>query len=181
MRDLFTIGAVQFGVFPGGQFGSVLLNLRLVPSYPAVLRNLAEQIRDQIKTSITPIAKEGGLTHLLTTPGATPLGVAVALAVDLALVYPSPDQPGEIEGSYDYNVPTLLLTDVLTDGTAERKLIDNARRHGLHVEHVVAVIRYGDSTPAFDQPLTVWRTLDDLIAEYASPAEKRLYGLMDGA
>ncbi len=137
IHALTRIGAIQFGQFETrpGVFAPVAIRLALLPSYPAILRDLAGEI--------APLVKIAGLSHLLTKPAATPIGVAVSLAADLPLVYPAPGDPHTIEGAYDFNVPTVLLTDVLTDGATEQALIGRVKGLGLDVKAVVAVLDLG--------------------------------------
>lgn len=161
--QLLHIGAVQFGRFEirPGQFEPVLINLPMLASYPATLRALAAEV--------APLVRAAGQSHLLAMPAALPLGVAVALEAEIPLVYPSAD--GEIEGAYDYNVPTVLLSAALRDGEAEEWLIREARRHGLDVEAVVSVFDLGwrESLRGANGPLSVralW-TLETFVQERA--------------
>src|SRR5215475_14310096 len=96
-RSLIQIGAVQFGQFEQqpGVFAPLAINLRIVPSYPEILKALADEI--------APLVRVDRLTHLLTTPAAVPIGVAVSLAASIPLVYPAAGDPRHIEGAYDFN------------------------------------------------------------------------------
>jgi len=106
------------------------------------------------------------LTHLLPMPSAVPVGVAVSLAADLPLVYPAAGDPRTIEGAYDFNVPTILLTDVLTDGAAESALIKQAKPLGLDVKAVVAILSIDIGLSSIDGlPIHVWRGLRKLLVE----------------
>ncbi len=163
VQALIRIGAIQFGQFETqpGIFAPVSIHLGLLPSYPSILRALAAEL--------APLARIEGLTHLLPTPSAVPIGVGVSLAADIPLVYLAPD--GGIEGAYDFSVPTALLTDVLSDGTAERELIKRARPLGLDVKAVVAVL--GISPAAKAEALdglspVAWRYLEDLLPEIST-------------
>jgi orotate phosphoribosyltransferase len=140
-QALLRIGAIQFGRFETrpGRFQPLKINLRLLPSYPDVLEMLAE--------ALAPLIRLDGLTHLLVMPAAVPIGVAVSLKTGIPLVYPPADDPQFIEGAFDYNVPTLLLTDVLHGGSAERAMIAHARKQGLEVWAVVAVFDLGHALP----------------------------------
>lgn len=143
LAEIIEIGALQFGQFETqpGDFAPFALFLELIPSYPKVLRYLAE--------ILTPLVKIDGISRILPMPACVPLGTAVSLAAELPLVYPSGTVPQHIEGAYDYHVPTLLLTGVLMDGTAEEALIQRARRDGLHVESLVAVFALGRGVNLF--------------------------------
>lgn len=137
LAKIIEIGALQFGQFETqpGDFAPFALFLELLPSYPQVLRHLAE--------ALTPLVQIDKISRILPMPACVPLGTAVSLAAELPLVYPSGTVPQHIEGAYDYHVPTLLLTDVFTDGAAQEALIRQARRDGLHVESLVAVFALG--------------------------------------
>jgi orotate phosphoribosyltransferase len=193
VRDLVRIGAIQFGQFEmkdrPGEFAPVAIRLGLLPSYPSVLRALAQEL--------APLVKIDGLTHLLAAPSAVPLGVAVSLAADMPLVYPTSGDSDGIEGAYDYSVPTVLLTNVLSDGSAERALIKRVKSVGLEVRAVVAVIALGpvnlttnssplrregsqsNGVPPLDEiergsggaeNLSVWHSLPDLLPKITTPA-----------
>ncbi|MCC7451219.1 MAG: hypothetical protein IT324_27660 [Anaerolineae bacterium] len=164
VASLAHIGAIQFGQFERqpGVFEPLALNLRLLPSYPAILRRLAAEL--------APLATITGLTHLLTTPAAVPLGVALSLATDMPMVYPAAGDSHTIEGAYDYYVPTVLLTDVLADGTAERALIKRVQGMGLEVKAVVAALDLGiDGRTVGDVPVIAWQRIPDLLPAVTTP------------
>src|SRR5262249_6496185 len=139
-----------------GTFAPVAINLGYVPSYPAILKALTNEI--------APLVKIDGLTHLLPMPSAVPLGTAVSLQLDMPLVYPG---AGEVmEGAYDANVPTVLLTNLLTDGAAEMAMVKRVKGTGLIVQAIVAVLSFqqvGDHVG--DSSLVAWRRLDALLPE----------------
>lgn len=150
------IGAVQFGRFEvrgqPGMFAPLAINLRLLPSYADLLRDLAAEL--------APLASVAGLTHLLTMPATTPLGVLTCAQSGQTLVYPI---EGQIEGAYDFSVPTVLLTDVLTDGEAERALIKQARRDGLDIEAILAVVDFGRPIEGLPTQRRAWIGIDALL------------------
>jgi orotate phosphoribosyltransferase len=155
-KDLLRIGAVQYGQFEvrgkQGTFAPISINLRLLPSYLAVMTSLAEQI--------APLATVEGTTHLLTMPSVTPLGVVVSQQSDRVLVYPL---DGQIEGAYDFNEPTVLLTDVLTDGAAELAMIKQARREGLDVTALVAIIDFGRPLAGLNVARHAWMRIEEVL------------------
>jgi orotate phosphoribosyltransferase len=159
-QALLRIGAIQFGRFEThpGIFQPLKINLRLLPSYPDVLALLAD--------ALAPLIRFDGLTHLLTMPAAVPIGVAVSLKTGVPLVYPPADDPQFIEGAFDYNVPTLLLTDVLHGGSAEHAMMAHARKQGLEVGAVVAVFDLGHTLPGLVKAL--WG-MDTILALAQAP------------
>ena len=138
------------------------IRLGLLPPYPSILRALAQEI--------VPLVRVDGVTHLLAAPNAVPLGVAVSLAADMPLVYPTSGDPDGIEGAYDYSVPTVLLTDLLSDGSAERALIKRVKSVGLEVRAVVAVLALGTTFTDVEINLFIWHSLPDLLPKITTPA-----------
>ncbi|MCE7946230.1 MAG: hypothetical protein DYG88_02250 [Chloroflexi bacterium CFX4] len=163
IAHLAHIGVVQFGQFatPKGSFVPFRLDWRLLPSYPPLLAALTAEL--------LPLAKQASMSHLLPMPAALPLGTALSLQAEMPLVFVAPDDPEHVEGAYDYNVPTLLLTDNLTDGAAESALIRRVRRHGLHVEAVLAVLDWqiGALLPE-GVTLCAWQPLEAFITASAA-------------
>src|SRR5215475_11987325 len=98
IQALERIGAIQFGQFEQapGTFAPMRIYLGLLPSYPAVLKALADEM--------VPLVKMEGTTHLLAMPDAVALGTAISLAARMPLVYPAAGDPEYIEGAYDFNV-----------------------------------------------------------------------------
>jgi orotate phosphoribosyltransferase len=136
---LLHIGAVQFGQFENpaqpGNFEPVRIHLPLLASYPETLAALA--------LALVPLARLDGASHLLAMPGALPIAFALSLESGLPLVYPAAGDPDRLEGAFDYNVPTLLITDVLAQGRDEAAMIRHVHRHGLDVEGLLAVYDLG--------------------------------------
>ncbi|HRE48223.1 MAG TPA: hypothetical protein PLD47_10900 [Aggregatilineales bacterium] len=165
LRD---VGVIQYGRFatPQGVFQPVQITLGYLPSYPSLLVRLAHALADGLPAE--------GVTRLLPMPLCLPLGVVIAIHRDLPMVYPNPENLTQIEGAYDYNVPTVLLSGVLTDGAAETALIQQVRRDGLEVRAVSAVFRLGRplGIPGAEGDITprALFTPEDIIA--ATPTER---------
>lgn len=132
-------GLIQFGRFahPDGTIWPLLVRLRWLPSYPALLADVASALTG---------ALEGALAdRVLTTQDAIPLGVALSLRTGLPMTYPYGDVRDHtaafaIEGAYDVGHPTLLLADVLEGADQAQHLIALAHRVGLNVGDVLAVL-----------------------------------------
>jgi len=135
-------GLIQFGRFfqADGSVWPVALNLRWLPSYPALLSEVAsalERLLDGIDVD-----------RVLTTVDATPIGVALSLRTSIPLVYPYGEVRDytaafAIEGAYDVGHPTVLLSDMLLDASQAQAITALARRVGLDVHAVLAVIDLG--------------------------------------
>lgn len=158
-QQLATIGAISFGQFRVGErFLPFSLHLALVPSYPPIWEALAEVAARLLAAT--------GKRFVLPTPTAIPLGAAAALRARLPLAFPTEGANGPIEGAFDYNVPTVLFTDSLTDGAVEETLIRNAARQGLEVEAVIALIDVGQRPLRSGHLRPVaWHTLASLVAD----------------
>jgi orotate phosphoribosyltransferase len=162
IQSLVRVGAIQFGRFESqenpGTFAPIAINFRYIPSYPPILKALAAEI--------TPLVQIDGITHLLAMPATVPLGTAISLTLDLPLVYPVASEPHVIEGAYDANVPTVLLTDVLMNGEAELAMVKRVKGMGLIVKAVVAVLDLGQTDRMVgDLPSAAWRHFGDLLPE----------------
>jgi orotate phosphoribosyltransferase len=135
-------GLIQFGRFfqPDGSVWPLALHLRWLPSYPALLRDVA--------AALEPLLDGLDADRVLTTVDATPIGVALCLRADVPLVYPYGEVRDTtaafaIEGAYDVGHPTLLLSDVLIDAAQANSITALARRVGLNIHAVIAVIDLG--------------------------------------
>lgn len=140
--SLARAGLIQFGRFvqPDGAIWPVAVNLRWLPSYPALLRDTAAALGD-LSAGITA-------DRLLTTVDAIPLGVALSLHSGLPMVYPygavrDYTAAFAIEGAYDVGHPTLLLSDLLIDPVQAHAITALARRVGLDIHAVLAVLDLG--------------------------------------
>ncbi|MBN1563444.1 MAG: hypothetical protein JXA10_06385 [Anaerolineae bacterium] len=139
-------GLIQFGHFtqPDGSIWPFMINLRWLPSYPAVLAQTA----DALAPIFEPVVNQYAALRLLTTVAALPIGVALSLRTNVPLVYPygtvrDYTAAFAIEGAYDVDHPTVLLTDVLLDAAQVEAITAVARRVGLNIDTILAVIDLG--------------------------------------
>ncbi len=135
-------GLIQFGRFahPDGATWPLLVRLRWLPSYPALLHDVTAALARTLDGALAD--------RLLTTQDAISLGVALSLHTGLPLAYPYGEVRDyttafAIEGAYDVGHPTLLLADVLEDAAHAQRLTALARRVGLDVGDVLAVLDLG--------------------------------------
>ena len=158
IAEFMRLGVIQFGQFAvhdkPGTFAPLKIDLGLLASYPAVLSTFADEI--------APLTTVEGITHLLAMPPVIPLGTAISLKTEMPLLYPSAVDPEFIEGAYDFNVPTLLLTGVFTDGIAERAMIKRVKSAGLDVKMIVTVFDFRDNLKLGGLPIRHWRRVTDL-------------------
>src|SRR5258708_2165629 len=83
IQSLARVGVIQFGRFESrqepGNFAPIAINLRMLTSYPDILKALAAEI--------AALATMPGMTHLLAMPSAVPLGTAITLQTGMPVVY----------------------------------------------------------------------------------------------
>lgn len=139
--QLITTGLIQFGLFgESTPQAPIKFQLDMLASYPELLDKLAEHISRQIINL--------KIDHLVCTPDAIPLGVAVALELKISLVYAyGVGDAVKFVGAYDIGHPALLLTNVIDSKTGELPLIRYARQVGLEIGGVFGVINCGVTQP----------------------------------
>jgi orotate phosphoribosyltransferase len=178
-RAYAAAGLIQFGRFeqPDGSFWPLMINLRWLPSYPALLRETA--------AALAPVFEPFMMLHeairLLTTVDALPIGVALSLRVNVPLVYPygtvrDYTAAFAIEGAYDVGHPTVLLSDVLIDAAQANAITAVARRVGLNVGAILAVIDLGlgaraalEAAGYSVQTVTTLRAMLPILAAHDAP------------
>jgi uridine monophosphate synthetase len=137
---LHDIGAVRFGRFQlhSGRTSPIYIDLRLLASFPDALRETAAAYRHQLKTltfdriAATPLA---GL----------PIGTAIALDMDLPLIYPRKTVKGYgtsklIEGKWEIGQTAVMVDDLITSGDSLLKGITFLKAAGLRVNEAVVLI-----------------------------------------
>ncbi len=119
--SLFDIGCIKFGQFKlkSGLISPIYVDLRLLVTHPAVLKQVAAAMADTIRTA--------GLVYdrLVALPYAgLPIGVAVALELNQPMIYPRKEAKDYgtaklIEGAYTAGETVLMVDDVITNGGAK--------------------------------------------------------------
>jgi uridine monophosphate synthetase len=160
ISNLHAIGCVKFGQFKlkSGLMSPVYIDLRLLVTHPAVLRQVAQAMAQKIteaRIQNSDQTSESGIWHLASgisfdrlaaIPYAgLPIGVAVALETGRPLIYPRKEAKDYgtarlIEGEYKSGETVLLVDDLITRGTAKIESLKPLTDEGLIVKDVLVLI-----------------------------------------
>ncbi len=137
---LHDIGAIRFGQFTlhSGRISPIYLDLRLLASFPAALRQAAAAYR--------PMLEQLSFDLLAATPLAgLPIGTAISLAMNIPLIYSrgttkSYGTGKHIEGSWSPGQTAIVIDDLITSGDSLLQGIHILREAGLQVTDTVVLI-----------------------------------------
>jgi orotate phosphoribosyltransferase len=159
--SLFEIGAVRFGNFKlhSGKKSPIYLDLRVLASYPAVLRQAAAVYG----ATLQPLRFD----LLAATPLAgLPIGTAVSLAMDIPLIYPRKTVKtygtgNQIEGHWQVGQTAVVLDDLITSGDSLLETISLLKGSGLQIRDAVVLIdrEQGGAQTLADQGYTLHAAL----------------------
>lgn len=142
VMELHQIGAVQFGKFKlaSGKKSNIYLDLRVLVSYPHVLRKVAG-------IYATFLQKNGITFDLLTAPpmAGLPIGTALSLEMDQPMIYPrktakSYGMGKGIEGVWTIGQKVLVVDDVVTSGGSIIETIAALKAVGLRAKDAIVLI-----------------------------------------
>ncbi|WP_420631753.1 orotate phosphoribosyltransferase [Candidatus Leptofilum sp.] len=137
---LYDIGAVQLGKFKlhSGKKSRIYLDLRLLVSYPAALRQAVAAYRlllDNLSFDVLAATPLAGL----------PLGTALCLDMDKPLIYPRKTAKSygtgkQIEGVWQVGNTAVIIDDLITSGDSLLQAIVALKASGLQVNEAVVLI-----------------------------------------
>ena len=138
--SLFDAGCIKFGTFTlkSGLTSPVYIDLRLLASYPALLRDVAREM--------ATYAHELAFDRIAAIPLAgLPIGTAMALEIDRPMIYPRPQVKAHgrqrtIEGEFSPGETVLVVDDLITRGTSKVEAIAPLKEAGLAVKDVLVLI-----------------------------------------
>ena len=138
--SLHTIGAIKFGAYKlkSGILSPFYLDLRILVSYPGVLRETAHVIAELLATL--------KFDRIAAIPyAALPIGTAVALEMDRPLVYPRREKKDygtgrAVEGEYKPGETIVVIDDVITTGASKIEAIEPLTLAKLKVRDIVVLV-----------------------------------------
>jgi len=139
-RLLFEAGCVRFGdfVLHSGAHSPVYVDLRLLPSHPRILQEVAgayARLLRQLTYQRVAAVPYAGL----------PLGAAVCLQTGDPMIYPRREAKGygtrrQVEGVYHAGERVVLLDDLISSGGSKLEALALLEAEGLVCEDVVVLI-----------------------------------------
>lgn len=137
---LFEIEAVRFGNFAlhSGRTSPIYIDLRLLASYPDVLRQAARAYRHLLNTLTFDLLAATPLAGL-------PIGTALSLDMNLPLIYPRQSAKGhgtgkQIEGKWEQGQTAVVIDDLITSGDSLLQGVVVLEAAGLTVSDAVVLI-----------------------------------------
>lgn len=137
---LYEIGAVKFGSFTlkSGITSPFYIDLRLIPSYPHLLKAVAKHMWEHIEKLDCDLICGVPL-------GALPIATAISVAHDMPMIYRRKEVKAhgtkkEIEGVYERGNRCVVVEDLITSGTSIVETVEPLQREGLITEDVVLLI-----------------------------------------
>jgi len=137
---LYNIGAVSIDEFKlhSGKISPIYIDLRLLASFPQALRQAAAAYRtilEKLQFDIITTAPLAGL----------PIGTAVALDMNIPLVYPRKTAKAYgsgklVEGKWEAGQTAVVIDDVTTSGDSILQTIQAVEQVGLRVTDAVLLI-----------------------------------------
>lgn len=140
ITGLADLGAMKFGNFTlaSGMQSPIYIDLRLLVSQPKLLAQAADAYAALLAD--IPCERIAGVPY-----AALPIGTAVALAADKALIYPRKEAKAhglgkDIEGAWQAGERVVVIEDLITKGGSTLQTVERLRAVGLQVEHVIVLI-----------------------------------------
>lgn len=138
--ELYKIGAIQFGQFKlkSGLISPFYIDLRLIISYPSLLKELSDLIWSK--------AKHLGIDLICGVPyTALPIATCLSVFQNIPMIMKrkeSKDYGNKkmVEGLYKEGSKCLILEDIVTSGSSILETITPLEDLGIHVENVITII-----------------------------------------
>ena len=137
---LLEAGCIKFGEFTlkSGLKSPIYIDLRLIITYPALLKKIAEAYLPLLSTF--HFSRIAGLPY-----AAIPIATAISLAANYPMIYPRKEAKtygtkAEIEGEYLAGETVVVIDDLATTGGSKFEAIEKLTGAGLVVKDVVVLV-----------------------------------------
>lgn len=137
---LFDIGAVRLGNFKlhSGRTSPIYLDLRLLVSFPDVLRQVTAAYRAKLSEKTFDVLAATPLAGL-------PIGTSLCLEMNVPLIYPRKSVKGygtrqSIEGKWRAGQTAMVIDDLVTSGDSIIQAIAALEENGLKVAEAMVLI-----------------------------------------
>ena len=138
--SLYDIGAVKFGDYTlkSGQPSKIYIDLRLIVSYPDVLRAVSEAIWQQVNAF--EFDRICGVPYT-----ALPIATCISLQQNIPMVMRRKEKKEhgtkqQIEGAYEIGQSCLIVEDIVTTGSSIIETADDLEIAGLKIRDVAVLI-----------------------------------------
>ncbi len=179
IKQLMQIGSLRFGSFTlkSGMQSPIYIDLRLIISYPALLKTLTAALWKKVQTLEFDLICGVPYTAL-------PLTTALSLAYDIPMVMRRKEikdygTKKAIEGVYQSGQKCLVIEDLITSGASIFETLEPLEAEGLQISDVVVLIdreqggrkRLADQGYRLHAVFTLSEVLDRLLQEKQLDAE----------
>lgn len=138
--QLITVGAVKFGEFTlkSGMISPIYIDLRIIVSFPGLLRNIAGVLVESTKELDYQIIAGVPYTGI-------PIATAVSLLNNMPMIYNRKEKKTygtgkQIEGLWKPGDKILVIDDLITNGESKLEVFDLFQQSGLIVHDAVVLI-----------------------------------------
>lgn len=140
--DLFDIGCVKFGEFTlkSGLKSPVYFDLRILVSYPRILKTACEVFATEIKKRNVECDLICGVPY-----GAISLATGISFETGIPMIFKRKDAKAHgtkkmVEGVYNDNDRCLLVDDVVTSGISILESVESLRKHKIRVKDAMVLL-----------------------------------------
>jgi len=139
---LAEVNAVKFGEFTlkSGMKSPIYIDLRVLVSYPEVMRMIVEVFKDKIKESGVKYDLIAGIPYT-----ALPIASVLSLDLNIPMIYARKESKDygtkkQIEGVYKAEQTCLVIDDLITTGGSKLETAEPFEKEGLKVKDFIVLV-----------------------------------------